>query len=429
MQQDSLTDAIFERAGVMRFNTTEEMISAAYAFATQPVPKGPRVAIVANAGGPAIMAIDECVANGLQLAKLTDETKKKLRAGLVPEANVENPVDIAATANADHFGLTLAALNEDPGVDCILITMVTPFFVDCDAIAKRIAETAKTLTKPIVDVIMTNENWAGVVETIKSADIPVFDFPETGSRVLASMVRYTEIQKRLAEQPAVASGNKAKAQEILAKAPGGFISQAAAFQILNSYQIPTPNTTQVAGGAKVPAGLQYPAVLKVDSEAVVHKSDAGGVMLNIGSETALQQALDQMSAKFPGANFIIQEQCPQGTELIIGLKREPGVGPVLMFGLGGIYVEVLKDVSFRLAPVSEAGAARMVREIRSLPILTGTRGLPPADLAAIERLLIGVSQMAIDLPEVSEMDLNPVFVYPQGQGIKVVDVRIKKEPV
>ena len=429
MQQDSLTDAIFERAGVMRFNTTEEMISAAYAFATQPVPKGPRVAIVANAGGPAIMAIDECVANGLQLAKLTDETKKKLRAGLVPEANVENPVDIAATANADHFGLTLAALNEDPGVDCILITMVTPFFVDCDAIAKRIAETAKTLTKPIVDVIMTNENWAGVVETIKSADIPVFDFPETGSRVLASMVRYTEIQKRLAEQPAVASGNKAKAQEILTKAPGGFISQAAAFQILNSYQIPTPITTQVAGGAKVPAGLQYPAVLKVDSESVVHKSDAGGVRLNIGSEAALQQALNQMSAKFPGANFIIQEQCPQGTELIIGLKREPGVGPVLMFGLGGIYVEVLKDVSFRLAPVSEAGAARMVREIRSLPILTGTRGLPPADLAAIEHLLIGVSQMAIDLPEISEMDLNPVFVYPQGQGIKVVDVRIKKEPV
>jgi acetyltransferase len=136
-----------------------------------------------------------------------------------------------------------------------------------------------------------------------------------------------------------------------------------------------------------------------------------------------------MSAKFPGANFIIQEQCPQGTELIIGLKREPGVGPVLMFGLGGIYVEVLKDVSFRLAPVSEAGAARMVREIRSLPILTGTRGLPPADLAAIEHLLIGVSQMAMDLPEVSEMDLNPVFVYPQGQGIKVVDVRIKKEQV
>ena len=250
MQQDSLTDAIFERAGVMRFNTTEEMISAAYAFATQPVPKGPRVAIVANAGGPAIMAIDECVANGLQLAKLSDETKKKLRAGLIPEANVENPVDIAATANADHFGLTLAALNEDPGVDCILVTMVTPFFVDCDAIAKRIAETAKTLTKPIVDVIMTNENWAGVVETIKSADIPVFDFPETGSRVLASMVRYTEIQKRLAEQPAVASGNKAKAQEILAKAPGGFISQAAAFQILNSYRIPTPITTQLPGERK-----------------------------------------------------------------------------------------------------------------------------------------------------------------------------------
>jgi len=426
MQQDSLTDAIFERAGVMRFNTTEEMISAAYAFATQPVPKGPRVAIVANAGGPAIMAIDECVANGLQLAKLSDETKKKLRAGLIPEANVENPVDIAATANADHFGLTLSALNDDPGVDCILITMVTPFFVDCDAIAARIAQTAKTLTKPVVDVIMTNENWAGVIQTIKDAGIPVFDFPETGSRVLASMVRYTQIQNHLSEKPAVASADKAKAQQVLAKAPGGFISQAAAFEILNAYQVPAPTTIQIAG-RKVPSGLNYPAVLKVDSEAVVHKSDVGGVKLNIGGEAELQQSLTEMSGRFPGANFIVQEQAPKGTELIIGLKREPGVGPVLMFGLGGIFVEVLKDVSFRLAPLSEAGAGRMIRELHSLPLLTGTRGLPAADLAAIERLLISLSQLAIDLPEISEMDLNPVFVYPQGQGVKVVDVRMKKE--
>jgi acyl-CoA synthetase (NDP forming) len=426
MQQDSLTDAIFEHAGVMRFSSTEEMISAAYAFATQPVPKGPRVAIIANAGGPAIMAIDECVANGLQLAKLTDETKKKLRAGLIPEANVENPVDIAATASADHFGLTLAALNEDPGVDCILITMVTPFFVDCDAIAARIAETAKTLTKPIVDVIMTNENWDGVIKTVKGAGIPVFDFPETGSRVLAAMVRYGEIQKRLTEKPAVASGNKAKAQEILAGAPSGFISQAAAFEILKAYGIPAPATTRIASG-QVPSGVRFPVVLKVDSEQVVHKSDAGGVMLNIANDMELQQAVAKMASRFPGANCIVQEQCPKGTELIIGMKREPGVGPVLMFGLGGIYVEVLKDVSFRLAPLSEAGAARMIREIRSLPVLTGARGVPAADLAAIERLLIAVSQLSLDLPEIAEMDLNPVFVYPQGQGIKAVDVRIKKE--
>ena len=426
MQQDSLTDAIFEHAGVMRFNTTEEMISAAYAFATQPIPKGPRVAIVANAGGPAIMAIDECVANGLQLARLTDETKKKLRAGLIPEANIENPVDIAATANADHFGLTLQALNEDPGVDCILITMVTPFFVDCDAIAARIAETAKTLTKPIVDVIMTNENWAGVVKTVKDAGIPVFDFPETGSRALASMVRYREIQNRISEKPAVASGNKAKAQEILAKAPGGFISQAAAFEILGAYGIPVPATAQIVDG-KIPAGVKFPAVLKVDSDQVVHKSDAGGVMLNIKDEKALKEAVTQMAGRFPGADFIVQEQCAPGTELIIGMKCEKGVGPVLMFGLGGIYVEVLKDVSFRLAPVSEAGVARMVREIRSFQLLTGVRGTPAADVAAIERLLIAVSQLAIDLPEIAEMDLNPVFVYPQGQGVKAVDVRIKKE--
>jgi acetate---CoA ligase (ADP-forming) len=426
MQQDSLTDTIFEYAGVMRFDTTEEMISAGYAFANQPVPKGPNVAIVANAGGPGIMAIDECVSKGLKLAKLSEETKKKLRAGLIPEAYVENPVDVAATANAGHFALTLSCLEEDPGVDSILITMVTPPFVDCEAVANAIAETAKKATKPIIAVVMTNENWASTVETIKSAGIPVFDFPEAGSRVVAAMARYNEMRKHLTEAPATAPGNKAKAKEILAKAPKGFISQVAAFDILAAYNVPAAGTTAMMEG-KVPPDVKYPAVLKVDSEAVVHKSDVGGVALNIAGEEELKKTYARMSGNFKGANFVVQEQCRQGTEIIIGLKREPEVGPVLMFGLGGIYVETLKDVSFRMAPLSEAGAARMVREIRSLAMLTGTRGIPAADLAAIERLLIQIAQIAIDLPEIEEMDLNPVMVYPEGQGVKVVDVRINKQ--
>jgi acetyltransferase len=425
MQQDALTDTVFEHAGVMRFGATEEMISAAYALATQPVPAGPNVGIIANAGGPGIMAIDECVSNGLSLARFSEETKKKLRAGLIPEAYVENPVDVAATANADHFALALSCLDEDPGVDSILIPMVTPFFVDCEAIARRIAETARKATKPIVAVVMTNENWASTVDTIKGAGIPVFDFPETGARVLAAMVRYNEIRKRLAERPAGASGDMVRAQEILARAPGGFISQAAAFEVLAAYKIPIARTSPVTA-AELPPGMKYPVALKVDSAEVVHKSDAGGVRLNIARRTALQRTLAEMSSRFPGARFVVQEQCPPGTEVIVGLKREKGVGPVLMFGMGGVHVEALKDVSFRLAPLSEGDAARMVRGIRSFSLLAGSRGLPTADLPAIERLLISVSQMAVDLPEIVEMDLNPVFVYPQGQGIKVVDVRIKK---
>jgi acetate---CoA ligase (ADP-forming) len=426
MQQDSLTDTIFEHAGVMRFAGTEEMISAAYAFATQPVPKGPNVGIIANAGGPGIMCVDECVGNGLKLAKLTEETKSKLRAGLIPESYVENPIDVAATANADHFGLAISCLNEDPGVDSILIPMVTPFFVDCEAIGRRIAETAKKLTKPIVVVVMTNENWASTVETIKGAGIPVFDFPETGARVLAAMVRYSEIRKHLTEHPASAPGDKAKAQALLADAAEGFISQTAAFGVLDAYKLPIAHTAPISA-AELPRKIKYPVVLKVDSPEVVHKSDEGGVSLNISRKAALQKAIEEMSGRFPGAKLIVQQQCPQGTEVIVGFKREKGVGPVLMFGMGGVQVETLKDVSFRMAPLSEAGAARMVREIRSFPMLAGSRGLPAADLAAIEKLLISVSQIALDLPEIEEMDLNPVMVYPQGQGIKIVDVRIKKQ--
>jgi acyl-CoA synthetase (NDP forming) len=425
MQQDTLTDTIFEHAGVMRFSTTEEMIAAAYAFANQPVPAGPNVAIVANAGGPGIMAIDECVGSGLSLAALSGETKKKLRAGLIPEAYVENPVDVAATARAEHFALTLSCLEEDPGVDAILITMVTPPFVDCEEIARSIAETARKATKPIVAVVMTNENWASTVETIRDAGIPIFNFPETGSRVLAAMVRYNEIRKRLSEPPAAAEGDKAKAREILAQAREGFISQVDAFDVLAAYRIPAVETTPMAGG-KLPPDVKYPAVLKVDSAEVVHKSDAGGIALNIGGEKELEHAYARMSGSFPDANFVVQEQCLQGTEIIIGLKREPGIGPIIMFGLGGIHVEILKDVSFRMAPLSESAAARMVRDLRSLPVLTGARGLPAADLAAIERLLVLVSQMAMDLPEIAEMDLNPVMVYPEGRGVKVADVRIKK---
>jgi acyl-CoA synthetase (NDP forming) len=425
MQQDALTDTIFEHAGVMRFTTTEEMISAGYAFSTQPIPAGPNVGIIANAGGPGIIAIDECVGNGLTLAKFSQQTKEKLRAGLIPEAYVENPVDVAATATPEHFAVALSCLDEDPGVDSILITMVTPFFVDCEGIARRIAETARKATKPILAVVMTNENWTGTVETIKSAGIPVYDFPETGSRVLAAMVRCNEIRKHLAEQPAVASGDRAKAQEILAKAQAGFIPQAAAFELLDAYKISAARTFPITE-ASLPPSVKYPVVLKVDSQAIVHKSDAGGVRLNIARKATLQIALEQMSSRFPGASFVVQEQCPQGTEIIIGLKREPGVGPVLMFGIGGIHVEVLKDVSFRMAPLSVAGARRMIREIRSFPLLAGARGVPAADLPAIERLLISVSQVAMDLPEIAEMDLNPVMVYPQGQGIKVADIRIRK---
>jgi acetyltransferase len=410
----------------MRFNTTEEMISAAYAFATQPVPAGPNVGIIANAGGPGIMCVDECVGHGLSLAKFSEETKAKLRAGLIPESYVENPVDVAATANADHFGLAISCLNEDPGVDAILIPMVTPFFVDCEAIARRIAETASKVTKPIIAVVMTNENWASTVDTIKNAGIPVFDFPETGARVLAAMARYSEIRKHLTETPAIAAGNKAKAHEILAGAGDGFISQAAAFRVMEAYNIPIARTSEITA-AELPRKMRYPVALKVDSADVVHKSDVGGVVMDITRKTGLQKAMEEMAGRFPGARFVVQEQCEKGAEVIVGFKHEKGIGPVLMFGMGGVQVEALNDVSFRMAPLSEAGAARMVRQIRSFPLLASSRNRPAADVAAIEKLLIAVSQMAIDLPEIAEMDLNPVIVYPQGQGIKVVDVRIKKQ--
>ncbi len=426
IQQDSLTDAIFERAGVLRFQTAEEMIAAGYALSTQPVPAGPKVGIIANAGGPGIIAIDECILNGLELAPLAEATRQKLRAGLIPEAYVRNPVDVGATATPEHFALALDLLNRDPDVDAILITMVTPPFVDCEGLARSISGAAGKLSKPIIVSILTNEKWAGTVAIIRDAGIPVYNFPETASRALAAMVRYGRMRRRLAEPPARAAGDRARAAGILSGAGDGFLPAAAAFEVLDAYGVPAARTRSIlAPGADLPE-IPFPAVLKVDSPDVVHKSDAGGVALGLKDGADLRKALADMSARFPGAGFVVQQQCPAGTEVIIGIKQEPGVGPVLMFGLGGVYVELLKDVSFRLAPLSAADAARMVREIRSFPLLAGGRGQEAADVEALERLLVTISQMAMDLPEIGEMDLNPVIVYPKGKGVQVVDVRIRK---
>ena len=255
------------------------------------------------------MCVDECVGNGLSLAKFTEETKAKLRAGLIPESYVENPVDVAATANADHFGLAISCLNEDPGVDAILIPMVTPFFVDCEAIARRIAETAKTVTKPIIAVVMTNENWASTVETIKSAGIPVFDFPETGARVLAAMARYSEIRKHLTETPAIAAGKKAKAQEILAGAGEGFIPQAAAFKVLEAYDIPVARTVEITA-AELPRQDEIPRGAEGGQRGCRPQKRCRAAWCWISpGKAALQKAMDEMSGRFPGARLVVQEQC------------------------------------------------------------------------------------------------------------------------
>jgi len=433
MEQDTLADAIFEKSGVLRFDSQQEMIEAAIALSTQPVPKSENIVIVTNTGGPAIIAVDECIAKGLKLAKLSPETSKTLGELLFSEAIVSNPVDVIATAGANEYGGTVEALLKDPNIDSLILNFVTPPFVDCEAVAHRLAEIGAAAQKPIICIVLTiEERWGEVIRVIRQSGIPVFDFAESASKALAAMIHYGQIQQRSAPDYRELESDKKKAEEIISRYRGQdkFLPQADVFELLNCYGIPAVKTVRVETKEQLKKEAQkltYPLVLKVDSEEVVHKSDAGGVCLNLRDEAALLKEFDRMAGDFKKYKpaFVLQEQQVEGKEIIMGAKANEGIGPMLMFGLGGVFVETLKDVQFRLVPLAGREALDMIESIKGFPILQGVRGEKPADVDMLVEMLIRVSQLTSDFPEIDEMDLNPVFVFEKGKGARVVDARLK----
>ncbi|NOR12648.1 MAG: CoA-binding protein [Candidatus Aminicenantes bacterium] len=431
MEQDTLTEVIFKKAGVLRFNYQEDMIDAAVAFANQPIPAGDRVVIVTNTGGPAIIAVDECISAGLKMAKLSARTKNTLKKLVFQEAIVSNPVDVVATAGPEQYGGTVEALLKDPNIDSVLLVFVTAPFVDCEGIARKLGELGKTSDKPIVCQVMTIEKWQEVIRLIRASGIPVYDFAETAARTLASMTQYGQIQQRPTPTFVTFRKQKKKVESILSKHKKElFLSQQDVYDILSAYGIPAAKTVKVTKDkdlAKAAKEVGYPLVLKIDSESIVHKSDVGGVALGIKDESALLLVHKKMSKKFAKhkPSFILQEHLTGGKEVIIGLKGNVGLEPTVLFGLGGVFVEVLKDVEFRLAPLSEEDAIEMIQSIKGYPILKGTRGEKPVDIDAVVDMLIRLSQLGTDFPQLDEMDLNPVFVFPKGKGAAVVDARIK----
>jgi acetyl coenzyme A synthetase (ADP forming)-like protein len=434
IEQETIADVIFDKAGVLRFHSQQDMIDAAIAFSTQPVPKGNRVCIVTNTGGPGIIAVDECMAAGLQLARLSAKTKNALKKLVFQEAIVSNPVDVVATAGPEQYGGTVATLLKDPNIDSLLLVFVTAPFVDCEGIARKLGEIGKTSKKPIVCQVITIEKWQEVIRLIRESGIPVYDYAETAARVLSSMTGYGKIQVR--EKPSYKryKPQKSKVTQILkrAKGKGGFLPQKDVFDILHFYGIPTVKTALFRKKEdlfKTAKKIGYPLVLKVDAEEIIHKTEAGGVALNLKDEKALKAAFTKMSRKFAKAkpSFILQEYVEAGKEVIMGVKGNEGLQPTIMFGLGGIFVEVLKDVQFRLAPLSQEDAAEMIKSIKGYPVLSGARGEKPVDAECLADILQRLSYLASDFPSIDEMDLNPVLVFDKGKGAVVVDVRMKTE--
>ncbi|MGD8534602.1 MAG: acetate--CoA ligase family protein [Candidatus Aminicenantes bacterium] len=432
IEQETIADVIFKKSGVLRFHSQEDMIDAAIAFSNQPVPKGDRVVIVTNTGGPAIIAVDECINAGLKLAKLSPRTVTTLKKLVFQEAIVSNPVDVVATAGPEQYGGTVEALLKDPNIDSLLLVFVTAPFVDCEGIARKLGELGRTSQKPVVCQVMTIEKWQEVIRLIRDGNIPVYDFAETAARALSAMTEYGKFIQKKSPVYKKYRVVKKKASEILERQKGKdkFLPQDVVFELLRCYGIPTVPSVKVKKEGQLEKAAEkigYPLVLKVDSEKIVHKTEVGGVAVDLKDKKELLSSFKKMARKFARhkPSYILQTYMAEGQEVIMGAKANPGLHPTIMFGLGGVFVEVLKDVQFRLAPLSQEDALEMIQSIKGFPILQGARGEKAVDVDKLVEILVRLSQLASDFPEVNEMDLNPVFALEKGKGAVVVDARLR----
>lgn len=435
---DAATDALLRQAGVIRVDTVEELFDLAMAFSHQPLPRGDRVAIVTNAGGPGIIIADACEAHGLTVPALAEETRAALALHLPEEASLGNPVDMIASATPQSYRTVVEAVLADPNVDAVIAAFVPPLGIRQEDVAEAIVSVVRGRTeKPVLAVLMGREGLPQGLAELNAAGIPGYRFPESAVRALGAMRRQRlRVEKEDGAVPAF-EVDRAAVEEIVCRARSEGrekLREDEVMRVLEAYGVPVApwrlaRTEEEAQAAAEAVG--WPVVLKLVAPTLVHKSDVGGVVVGLEDADAVAAAHREMVERVPErAGFdrcevegvLVQRMVRGGRETIVGMHRDPSSGPLLMFGLGGIHVEALGDVVFRVTPLTDADAREMVRDIRGLPILEGIRGEAPADLAAVEEAILRVARLAADHPEVRELDVNPWMALPEG-GV-AVDGRI-----
>ena len=427
------TELIFNKTGILTFRDEEEMCQAAIAFANQPIPKGNRVGLITDTGGPAIIATDELVDLGLEIPPLSDKGKNFLKDKLYPDASINNPIDVLATAAAPHYRAALDTLMDEEQIDSIYINFVTPPFADTESIAKEMAEVSLLKMKPVICNYMTDKvQWTGTTKILKAGNIPCYDFPEMAAKALAALTCFGKIRSRkIGEVKKFKDVNKSKADKIFLEAKKSnrqILTSQEVYDILTAYNIPVAKwkvVKTVEEAEKAAQEIGFPVVIKAESASVIHKSDVGGVATNIKDKSDLKKSIEQMQTKFKlsDLNFLVQKYLPGGRELIVGAKAEPGLGHLIMFGLGGIFVEVFKDVIFKIAPVTNLEAGEMLSSVKAAPLIKGTRGEKGINKAGVIDIIQRISQLVSDIPEIQEMDLNPIIAFENSNF--VVDARIK----
>jgi acetate---CoA ligase (ADP-forming) len=441
-------DALFRLTGVIRAESLEEMFDLAAALGSQPLPRGRRVAIVTNAGGPAILCADACEAGGLVIPEFSPATRARLANLLPAAASVTNPVDMIASARPDHYAHVIDTVLTSEEVDALIAIYIPVGLSDTDAIIGAIRAAVAGVSelasdKPVLACVMAEQNARNQFDLPNAANrvkIPSYSFPETAGRVLSKIAEYADWRARPdgvipdfddLDLP----GARAVCRKALAERGADWLSAEETRAVLTAVRLPIPSggVARTADEAiELARRVGFPVVVKLASRQLIHKTEAGGVCLNLADDGAVRNAFDGIRDRLARTNqigamdgVVVQPMIVGGVEIMLGVTQDPLFGPLIAFGLGGVYVEILADVCFRITPLTDLDAAEMIRSIRGYRLLQGYRGLAPADGEAIQEVLLRLSRLVEEIPEIAEVDLNPVIALSPGEGCRVVDARIQ----
>jgi acetyl coenzyme A synthetase (ADP forming)-like protein len=447
---EAVYDAIFKQAGIIRADSIAELFDFANAFAykhesvlgktKRKIPGGKRVAIVTNAGGPGILATDMTVSSDLELARFSQETIDELARNLPATANLHNPVDVIGDAPSDRYEMALSAVIKDEGVDGALVILTPQSMTNALGTAEAVVRVARRSSKPILCCFMGVVDVSAGVKYLQEHGYPVYQFPEDAAKAMGALYKYSHWLNRDHLLPFKFRYNRTAADEIIRgclAAGKTRLGELDGLELLKCYgfsTLPTKLAKDETAAMQIAEEIGFPVVMKIVSQQILHKSDAGGVVVGVKTTGEAQKIFTQIMANAkkydPKATIegvLIQKMALPGEEVILGMNRNP-IGPLIMFGLGGIFVEIFKDVVFRLAPVDRDEAHRMINEIKGYKLFTGFRGRPKSDIEVLEKNMVRLSDMVVNHPEIMELDINPLLVHEEGKGATVADCRIILNP-
>ncbi|MCS7244549.1 MAG: acetate--CoA ligase family protein [candidate division WOR-3 bacterium] len=428
---DELYEAVFKQSGVLRVESVEELFNYATAFSNLNIPKSNRIVILTNAGGPGILAVDSAIRNKLSIPETSEKTKEELRKILPNYASLKNPIDTTGGISVDEYIKVLNILDKDDSFDGIIAIFVRAFTMDINEFCDKVLSIYKDIKKPIIITLMGITEIEQGLRKLQENSIVVYTFPEDAVRSFKELYEYKTWLERPRTKIRKFDVNKEKARNLIINAKRGkegFIMEDKAFEALRIYGFNVVNfgvANSINQANSIAREIGFPVVLKVLSSEIVHKFDIGGIKLNIRNEKELEIAFSEMLEKFNDKidGIIVQKMISKGYEVIVGAKRDKKFGPIVLFGLGGIYVEVFKDISFRLAPIREYSAHRMIQETKAYELLKGVRGQKPANIDSLVETIERLSQMIVEIEEIDEIDINPVIV--NEEGAFIVDTRIR----